>query len=287
MAEWRIEEKTCLITGATRGIGEAAALELARRGAHVVFTARDERRRDALLEALRRASPSGRADALIGDLSSMREVRRIAAEFRERFGKIHVLVNNAGAIFPKREVTDDGFEQTLALNHLSPFLLTRELLDLLQANAPARIVNVASRAHTRGRMNFVDLHFERGYGAWRAYEQSKLANVLFTRELARRTAGTGVTANCMHPGVVATGFGKGRPGWMSLAHRLAAPLLLSPEQGADTLVWLATASELEGRTGGYYVQRRETAPSRRAQDDAMARQLWELSDQLVTRALTQ
>ncbi len=252
-----IEGKTCLITGATRGIGEAAALALARRGAHVVFTARDERRSAALVDALRHASPSGQADALLGDLSSMREVRRIASEFRERFGKLHVLVNNAGAIFPKREVTADGFEQTLALNHLSPFLLTRELLDVLQANAPARIVNVASRAHTRGRMHFVDLHFERGYGAWRAYEQSKLANVLFTRELARRVAGTGVTANCMHPGVVATGFGKGRPGLMNLVHRVAAPLLLKPEQGADTLIWLATSPELEGRSGGYYVQRRE------------------------------
>ncbi len=287
MEHGRMEGKTVLITGATRGIGEAAALELARQGAWVVFTARDRRRRDEHLEALRRASPSGRADALLGDLSSMKEVRRIASEFRERFGRLDVLVNNAGAIFPTRELTVDGFEQTFALNHLSPFLLTRELLDLLRAGAPSRIVNVASRAHTRGRMHFVDLQFERGYGAWRAYEQSKLANVLFTRELSRRLARTGVTANCMHPGVVATGFGKGRPGWMNLLHRVAAPLLLRPEQGADTLIWLASSPELEGRSGGYYVQRREVSPSRRAQDEESARRLWELSEQLVNRALGQ
>jgi NAD(P)-dependent dehydrogenase (short-subunit alcohol dehydrogenase family) len=287
VTDWNIENKLCLITGATSGIGQAAAVELARKGAHVVFTARDERKRDELLAELRRVSPSGRADALFGDLSSMKEVRRIAASFKERFDRLDVLVNNAGAIFPNRELTAEGFEQTFALNHLSYFLLTRELLDVLRASAPARIVNVASRAHQRGRMHFDDLQLERDYGAWRAYGQSKLANVLFTRELARRLEGSGITANCMHPGVVSTGFGKSRPGLTSFLHRMAAPFLLTPEQGADTLIWLASSKEVQGRTGGYYVKRHEVAPSRAARDPEAARRLWDASERLVDKALGQ
>jgi len=259
----------------------AAALDLARRGAHVVFVARDERKRDALLEELRRASPTRKADALMGDLCSLREIASVAAAYRARFSRLDVLVNNAGGIFPKRELTVDALERTFALDHLSYFALTRALQDLLVASAPARVINVASRAHTRGRMYFEDLQLERGYSAWRAYQQAKLANVLFTRELARRLEGSGVTVNALHPGVVATGFGKSRPGLMNLVHRLAAPLLLSPEQGADTLLYLATSPEVEGRTGGYWVGWKERSPSRRAQNDEDARRLWEISEALA------
>jgi retinol dehydrogenase 12 len=281
MGTWDIDGKVCLITGATSGIGKAAALELARRGAHVVFVARDPGRRDALLEALIAASPRRRADALTADLSNLTEVEAVASAFKARFGRLDVLVNNAGAIFPTRELTVDGYEHTFALNHLSYFTLTQALHEVLVASAPARIVNVASRAHTRARMHFDDLQLQRGYSAWRAYGQSKLANVLFTRALARRLEGTAVTANALHPGVVATGFGRNRPGLLNFLVKLASPLFVTAEQGADTLIWLASSPEVEGQRGGYYVKRRRVEPSRRARSEADAERLWTASEQLV------
>jgi retinol dehydrogenase 12 len=277
--------KTCLVTGATSGIGTVTARELARMGALVVFTARNAGKAEAVKTEILRTTPGAKLEVLHVDLSSMRAVRDAATEYRRRFPRLDLLVNNAGAIFWKREQTVDGLERTFATNHLAYFLLTRELLDLLKASAPARIVNVASNAHRRGRIHFDDLQLERGYSAWRAYGQSKLANILFTRELAERLQGTGVTANAVHPGVVSTGFGRSGSRFMDLVYRLAAPFLLSPEKGARTTLYVASAPELETHTGGYFAQSMQATPSPGAQDDATAKRLWTESERILERVL--
>ena len=277
--------KTCLVTGATSGIGKVTARELAGMGARVVFTARDARKADAVKSEIARAVPKAMLEVIQVDLSSMRAVREAAADYRRRFTRLDLLVNNAGAIFWKREMTVDGLERTFATNHLAYFLLTRELLDLLKASAPSRIINVASNAHRRGRIHFDDLQLERGYSAWGAYGQSKLANILFTRELARRLHGTGVTANAVHPGGVATSFGRSGSGWMDLLYRLAAPFLLSPEKGARTTLYVGTAPELENHSGGYFAHSSQATPSPEAQDDDSAKRLWEESERILQRVL--
>jgi retinol dehydrogenase-12 len=277
--------KTCLVTGATSGIGKVTARELARAGARVVFTTRDVAKGDAVQAEILRAAPGAQVAVIPVDLSSMRAVRVAATEYRLRFPRLDVLVNNAGAIFRTRQTTPEGLERTFATNHLSYFLLTRELLDLLGASAPARIVNVASNAHRRGRLRFDDLQLERGYTGWRAYAQSKLANVLFTRELARRLLGSGVTANAVHPGVVATGFGRGDSGITDLAYRLAAPFLLAPEKGARTTLFVASAPELETHSGSYFARSMQATPSLAAQDDVVAKRLWEESERILERVL--
>jgi NAD(P)-dependent dehydrogenase (short-subunit alcohol dehydrogenase family) len=277
--------KTCLVTGATSGIGKVTARELARNGARVVLTARDVAKGDAVQAEILREAPGAQVAVIHVELSSVRAVRNAAAECRLRFPRLDVLVNNAGAIFPSRQTTMEGLELTFATNHLAYFLLTRELLELLKASAPSRIVNVASNAHRRGRIQFDDLQLERGYTGWRAYAQSKLANLLFTRELARRLVGTGVTANSVHPGVVATSFGRGGSFFTDLGYRMAAPFLLSPEKGARTTLFVATAPELETHSGGYFVRSTQAAPSASAQDDVAAKRLWEESERILQRLL--
>ena len=218
---------------------------------------------------------------MIGDLSKQADVRRIASEFLARHDRLHLLVNNAGAIFMQRQLSSDGLEMTFALNHLGYFLLTNLLRDVLVKSAPARIVNVASRAHVRGTIAFDDLQAERSFGGWSAYSQSKLANILFTRELSRRLQGTGVTCNCLHPGVVSTGFGKNDSGWMRWAVKIAAPFLRTPEQGAATTVFLAQSPAVEGVTGKYFSDCKEIEPSKEARDAEVAQRLWEVSEQLT------
>jgi NAD(P)-dependent dehydrogenase (short-subunit alcohol dehydrogenase family) len=269
-----------LITGATRGIGEVAALELARLGAHVVAVARNPARGEATVRRIREAT--GReVDLLLADLAAQAEVRRLAAEVHARYERLDVLVNNAGAVFTSRQVSPDGVELTWALNHLAPFLLTQLLIDIMKASAPARIVTVSSDAHRAGRIAWEDPEHRRGYNGWIAYSQSKLANVLFTVELARRLEGTGVTANVLHPGFVATGFGKNNGGlwrWlMGLAH-LAA---ITPEEGAKTTVYLASAPEVEGVTGWYFERCAPLLPATAARSTADAARLWELSERMV------
>jgi NAD(P)-dependent dehydrogenase (short-subunit alcohol dehydrogenase family) len=280
MADVSLQGKTALVTGATNGIGKVAATELARRGATVVIVGRDaQRTADAVTEISAR-SGSKQVSALLGDLSAQQEVKRVAAEFKASHTALHILLNNAGALFHDRQVTADGFEMTFALNHLAYFTLTHALLDLLKQSAPARIVSVASEAHRQGRIDFDDLQFERGYSRFSAYGRSKLANILFTRELARKLAGTGVTANCVHPGVVATGFGSGK-GFLAGLIKLVQPLMLSPEQGADTLVWLCTSPEVEGQSGGYYAKRKLKNPTSAGQDDGVAGKLWTATQTLT------
>jgi NAD(P)-dependent dehydrogenase (short-subunit alcohol dehydrogenase family) len=267
---------TVILTGATRGIGRAAAIELAQRGADVAVVGREpERVRETAREA-------GGAHEHVADLASLGEVRRLAAELLERHPRIDVLANNAGALFTSRHVTPDGFEQTFALNHLAPFLLTNLLRDRLKDSAPARVVIVSSHAHTGGRMDFDDLQGERSYSGARAYNQSKLANVLFSHELARRLAGTGVTANALHPGVVRTGFGAEDPaGTQRLFVPLLRPFMKSPARGAATSIHVASAPELAEVTGRYFVRRTPTRSSPRSYDQAVAGRLWQISAEPV------
>ncbi len=279
----RMDGKVCVVTGATSGIGRVTARELAKAGAHLVLTTRDEAKAQAVERELRAVRPDVQVDWVRADLSLMREVVRAAGEIRSRVDRIDVLVNNAGAIFNDREVTSEGLERTFATNHLSYFVLTRELRELLVRSAPARIVNVASDAHRRASMKWDDLQHARGYFAYGVYGQSKLANILFTRELARRLEGTGVTANSLHPGVVATGFGKNSPGLFKLGVQLLSPLFVSPEKGAQTTLHLATSPKVEGVSGRYFAKSREARPSKAAQDDAAAKRLWEETERILAQ----
>jgi NAD(P)-dependent dehydrogenase (short-subunit alcohol dehydrogenase family) len=274
--------KTVLVTGANQGIGKATALALARQGARVTIVSRSADKGRAATAEIEAASGSKGVDLIVADLSSQGEVRRAAAEFKSRNARLDVLVNNAGVFVPARHTTIDGIEETFAVNHLSYFLLTRELLDVLKASAPARIVNVSSDAHHRGTMHWSDLEFaEHHYSGWGAYTQSKLANVLFTYELARRLEGTGVTANADHPGVVASGFGRTYPGPMALLYVLGRPFMLTPDQGARTSVYLASSPEVEGVSGKYFARSRVEKSSRVTYCQASQRKLWALSEQMT------
>ena len=274
--------KTVLLTGATSGIGWEASTSFARMGARLIMIGRDAGKTAQKLEEVRQRSGSATVDSLLCDFSSQAQVRRLAEEFRARYDTLHVLVNNAGTVFPKRTVTSDGIESTFAVNYLGPFLLTNLLLDVLKASAPARVIIVSSSGHYGGTMDFSDLGFEHGYQIMRAYGRSKLAAVLFTRELAKRLEGTEVTVNALHPGAVATSIWDRAPAYtrpiFSLAKRL---FMISPEAGAETIVYLATSPEVEGKTGLYFEKNRPRFPSRLAQDDAMAQQLWDQSARLV------
>src|SRR6185312_1516642 len=273
--------KTVVATGATSGIGEAAALALAGMGARMVLVARDEARGRATMLKIEAKAP-GLGHALhLADLSSMAETRRAGAAIAASEKRVDVLINNAGALFSRRQVTPEGLERTFALNHMAYFVLTEALSDKLIASAPARIVSTSSTAHEGAALDFSDLQSASGYRGLKAYGRSKLANILFTRELARRLAGTGVTANCLHPGVVATRFGASSGGVVGLAIPFLRPFFLSPEKGADTIVHLASAPEVESATGGYFVKRRLTEPSRAARDDVAAKRLWEASEALA------
>ena len=270
-----------LVTGATSGIGRMAARELAARGAHVILHGRDSERAEQTRRAIIERVPSASVDVMIADLASQAEVRRLAAEVRQRFPGLDVLVNNAGATFGRRLETVDGLEMTLALNHLAPFLLTNLLLDLLRRNAPARVVTVASGAHQRSALDFDDLQNRRGYSGFRVYGQSKLCNLYFTYELARRLEGSGVTANALHPGFVATSFGRREGGLMGLLMPIAHRFAISPEEGARTIVYLAASPQVEGVSGRYFFQERPIASSAESYDAEAARRLWEASARLT------
>jgi retinol dehydrogenase-14 len=281
VTDW-IAGKTVLITGATSGIGLEASVKLAALGAELVLVARDRERGEAAVAAVEKRSGSAAIALMRCDFSSVTQIRALAAEVVAGCPRLHVLVNNAGSVAAKREVTDGGIEQTFAVNHLGPFLLTNLLLDLLRRSAPARVVTVASAAHRAGNMPFDNLHFEHGgYGVMRAYARSKLANVLFTRELGRRLAGTGVTANCLHPGAVATNIWSRAPRYTQPLLAVAKLFMLSAEKAADTIVYLAASQEVAGQTGGYYERNRKVSPSPLAQDDTVARELWTRSADLV------
>ncbi len=264
---------TYLITGATSGIGRAAALRLAEHG-RVLIGTREASKGEGVRRAI--ADRGGDATLAVADLASLAEVRALAARIRDREPRLDGLINNAGIFTRTREVTEEDHERQLAVNYLAPFVLCHELLPLVRAWAPARIVNVASEEHRLGRIHFEDPELERGYRGSRAYRQSKLALVLFTRELARRLAGTGVTVNAVHPGVVYTDLVR----TISPLARLVRWLLRSPEDGAGPLVRLATAPELAAVTGAYFRRWRRVQPARRARDPATARRLWNLTERL-------
>jgi retinol dehydrogenase 14 len=273
--------KTVLITGGIAGIGKATALGLATMGAHVAITGRDPARTEAAAGEIR-AAGGGQVDALVADLSSQSEVRRLADEVRQRLSLIDVLVNNAGGYWHTRHVTVDGLEHTFAVNHLAPFLLTNLLLDRLKHSAAARVVTVSSHAHAEGRIDFDDLQGERSYTGARAYNQSELANVLFTYELARKLQATSVTANALHPGVVNTSFGAEDPaGVQRLLVPFMRPFMKTPTEGAATPIHLASAPDLERVTGRYFANSKPKKSSQRSYDEATAARLWEVSAVLV------
>jgi NAD(P)-dependent dehydrogenase (short-subunit alcohol dehydrogenase family) len=273
--------KLVLITGGTSGIGKAAATALANLGAEVVVTGRNRERGEGAIEEIRRESGSRKVSLLLADLAVQAEVRRLAEEFEASHDRLDVLVNNAGLIQSRRTETPDGIEVTFAVNHLAPFLLTNLLLDLLKESAPSRIITVSSEAQRRAKIDFDNLQGERRYSAFRAYGQSKLANIMFTYELAERLRGTNVTANCLHPGGVNTNFGNNNRGPMTLLFRAFKPFMRSPEQGADTIVYLAASPDVEGMSGKYLVDRRVIAPSEEAYDEPTRKKLWEISEELT------
>jgi NAD(P)-dependent dehydrogenase (short-subunit alcohol dehydrogenase family) len=271
--------KTVVITGATSGIGQVAAEALARQGARVVFTARDAIRGRAMLDRLVRANPDAAHDWVQADLSTIAAMNAAADALARKLARVDVLINNAGAILERREVTADGLEKTFAVNHMAYFVVTARLRPRLAADA--RIVSTASAAHAYGMLDFDDLQSARRYSGWGAYGRSKLCNILWTRELARRLAGTEMTANCLHPGAVRTGFGGNNGGLVKTLFGLARPFMLTPQQGADTLIHLASSPEVAGRTGGYWSRRRLTQPAAAATDPDAASRLWEVSARLA------
>jgi NAD(P)-dependent dehydrogenase (short-subunit alcohol dehydrogenase family) len=269
-----MQGKTVVITGATSGIGEVAAIRLARQGARLLLIPRDPRRAERVLARLRSIAPAAAHGVYPADLSRLSEMKRVGAEIAKAESRIDVLINNAGAFFSARRLTEDGLERTFALNHMAYFVLTCALIDRLKAAAPSRIVSTASDAHQGARLDFADLQGEKRYEGYKAYGRSKLCNILFTRELARRLAGTGVTANCLHPGFVATRFGNEAGGPVSLIIRGLKLFAISPEKGAETIVYLASSPEVAAASGGYFYKRHPAKPTAEGQDDSAAARLW-------------
>jgi len=273
--------KVVVLTGGTSGIGWVAAERLARAGARLVLVARDLARGETALAKLRELTPGVAHRIHYGDLSRIAEMKRLSAEIGADEPRVDVLVNNAGALFNSRHVTEDGLERTFALNHIAYFALTHGLRARLEAAAPARVVNVASDAHRGAQLDFRDLQSATGYRGFTVYGRSKLCNVLYTRELARRWAGSGITANSLHPGFVATRFGDESGGLLSYGVRFAKLFAISPERGADTIVYLASSDEVAGITGGHFYKNRPATPSPEARDDDDARRLWEETARLL------
>jgi len=269
-----MHDKVVVITGATSGIGEAAARRLADMGARLVLVARDKGRGEAALSRLRAGETDRGHTIHYADLTRISEMKRLAAQIAAAEPRIDVLINNAGTLFGSRQVTDDDLERTFAVNHLAYFVLTMGLRQRLIAGSPARIVNTASDAHRGCKLDFADLQSTRGYSGFKVYGRSKLCNILFTRELARRWRGQGVTANCLHPGFVATRFGDGSGGMLSRAVRVAKIFAISPEEGARTIVYLASSPDVVDVSGEYFYKCRRATPTQEARDDSAAERLW-------------
>ena len=266
-----MKDKVILITGATDGIGRQTALELARLGARVLVHGRSEARCRAVVDEIRQRTGNERVEYFVADFASLRQVREMAAQVKAKHDRLHVLINNAGIFLRERRLTEDGLETTFAVNHLAHFVLTHLLLDLLKASAPARIINVSSNTHQSAKVDFGNLQGEKRYDGYAAYALSKLGNVLFTYELAERLKGTGVTVNCLHPGVIATKML--RVGWGGGGGRL--------EEGAETPVYLASSPEVENVTGKYFVRKRETPSSPASRDEKLRKEFWEVSERLA------
>ena len=283
-----MKNKVVMVTGATNGIGLESAKALAALGATIVGVGRNPQKCTEATQQIKAATGNSGVEFLVADLSVQAQVRQLAETFKQKYNRLDVLLNNAGGYFAKRDVSADDTEMTWALNHLNYFLLSDLLLDVIKASAPARIVNVSSGAHTGAkRINFEDVEFKTGYSGWSAYSHSKLANVMFTYALARRLDGTKVTATVLHPGFVATGFGHNNGGLMrtgmNVVQKIAAK---KPEQGAATSVYLASSSEVEGVTGKYFSDSKETKSASASYDVSAQQRLWELSEQMVARRVT-
>src|SRR5580698_8221957 len=276
-----MQGKTVLITGANQGIGKASAVALGKLGAKLVLVCRSPDKGRTAAGDIERAGAKS-VELLVGDMGSQADIRRVAAEFKAKHEKLDVLLNNAGVLVTSRRTTVDGIEETFAVNHLGYFLLTNLLLDLLKASERSRVVSVSSEAHRRAKMHWEDLQFKKtSYSAFAAYGQSKLANILFTRELARRLEGTRVTANCLHPGVIASGFGHTYGGFISVVLKVASPFLITPEKGARTSVFLASSAEVEGVSGKYFDKCKAREPSAEARVESAPARLWTISEEMT------
>ncbi len=285
MTENSMQGKICLITGSTSGMGKVTARELAKSGATVVLVGRSREKGEATQAEIRRETGNENVDLLIADLSSLQDVHRLAEDFGQRYQHLDVLVNNAGAIYPSRRVTSEGLEMTFVVNYLAPFLLTELLIPTLKASSPARIVNVSSEVHRIGNIAFDNLQGEKRYATMSNYAQAKLAVVLWTYELARRLQGTGVTANVMSPGQMASeNFNAGAAGLVALVTRVTKPFVMSVEQGAQTETYLATSPQIEGVSGKCFGKSQETTSSKRSYDQELGQRLWQVSGQLVARS---
>lgn len=295
-----MQGKSVLITGATQGIGKAAAIAIAKQGAQVSIVARDPVRAEVARGEIAAAGGSDNVEVYIANLASLVDIQRVAKEYRAKHTRLDVLINNAGAVFSERKLSPEGFELTFATNHLGYFLMTQELLPLLETRGSsrvvggeasasesgfARIVNVASDAHKGMKLDLDDLQSEKSYFSFKAYGRSKLANILFTRELARRLQGSKVTANSLHPGIISSGFGSGNGGLWDFLLGIGRVFMISSEKGARTTVYLATSPEVEGVSGKYFSKCKPTNPTTAAQDDVTAKKLWEMSEQLIASKL--
>jgi len=276
-----VKGKVCLITGGSSGIGAAAAGMLAGKGGTTVIVGRNQERSRNAVNQIKKQTGDSNVDFIIADLSSLSQTCRLASDFRRRYERLDVLVNNAGVSMFRRQETTDGFEMTFAVNHLSHFLLTNLLLDMLKASSPSRIVNVSSAMHSRAHIDFDDIHGRKKYSAMKSYGQSKLANLLFTYELARRLNGSGVTVNAVHPGLVKSNLGRGGRSFSSRVWRIVNSFGSSPEKGAATIVYLATSPEVENVTGKYFANLKPISSSEKSYDEHTAKKLWEVSEKLV------
>ncbi|WP_070000063.1 SDR family oxidoreductase [Cellulosilyticum sp. I15G10I2] len=275
-------KKVVLITGGNAGMGKAAASELAKLGNIVVIISRNKERGEKALEEIKRVSGNDEVDLMLCDLADLPSIRRLVSEFKKKYNRLDILINNAGVIVPKRRQTKDGFELQFGVNHLGHFLLTHLLLDTLIKSAPARIINVSSGAHKIGKIHFEDIHLKKHYNLIKAYAQSKLANVLFTYELADRLQGKGVTVNALHPGAVATKMGVDREtGFGTFITSRLKPFFQTPLEGAQTAIYLAVSKEVEDVTGKYFYDKKAIMSSRLSYDKAIAKRLWEVSINLV------
>ncbi|OGO29041.1 MAG: short-chain dehydrogenase [Chloroflexi bacterium RBG_16_52_11] len=274
--------KICMVTGATSGIGEATARALAQMGATVIAVGRNPEKSSAVVNRIKQEARNPLVEFMLADLSSQKAIHQLAEEFKGRHHRLDVLINNAGGFFVTRHVSVDEIEMTFALNHLGYFLLTNLLLDVLRASAPSRVVNVSALLHRFARLNFDDLQNQKRYSGWRVYRESKLANVLFTYELARRLEGSGVTANALHPGVVASNLGANNRAARLLRRATnVLPVFISPEEGAQAIVYLATSPEMETANGKYFEKQKAVPSSKASYDKATAAQLWQVSQAMV------
>jgi NAD(P)-dependent dehydrogenase (short-subunit alcohol dehydrogenase family) len=276
-----MQGRVCIVTGSNEGIGKATALGLADMRATVVMACRDQTRGEAALNEVKAKSGNESVFLMVADLASQKSIRRFVDEFNQKFDKLHVLINNAGVSLSKRSVTEDGIEATFAINHLAPFLMTNLLLHKLKASAPSRVVTVSSSAHRWMKIDFDDLMSEKNYGGYRAYGRSKLANILFTYELARRLQGTNVTANCLHPGFVRTHLSHDNGGVLYILLKIVSPFLLSPQKGAETSIYLASSPEVANMSGKYFKKKRPIKSSKESYDESVAKRLWDVSEKLT------